>query len=271
MLATFGASIAGLSIADGRLSIVSGRGHAGSQWPDYFSSEWPVQVELACDTVDRVSTSRRVVGVLAGAFAFGVLASLAKGPGGADVIPEARTALGNLSTPWLLTAFVAGTRFTRTPTAALAGLIATMTALVGFYVVTSIFHDASGDGFFADLRVELSANRGYIQGGLITGPVFGALGWWWQQKNRTLPASFVAGACLMAEPLVLMVLGAFGPAGVLPAGSGLPDVVRIIPGWHLSANSRAIPVAVYTAEFILGIVVVLWATRRLTRQLRESA
>ena len=204
--------------------------------------------------------------VLLIAFVFGVVAAWAKGPGAVSAVSEVRNSFGNLSTPWLLVAFVAGSGFSRLRTAALAGLLATMAALVGFYLLSSIVQDLGGHGFFADLRLELSANRGYLEGGLITGPLFGALGSWWR-RTRTLPASILAGVLLMAEPLALLLLGAFGPGGVLPAG---PMVVRLVPGWGLSNDASTVSIAVYAAEFALGLAVVLFAARRTPRSLRAS-
>jgi len=177
-----------------------------------------------------------------------------------DAVAEIRTAVGNLSTPWLLVPFVAGTGFSRLRSGALAGLLASMAALVGFYLVNALMHDL-GHGLLGDLRVELSANRGYLQGGLVTGPLFGALGAWWRQR-RTLRASVLAGALLMAEPLILVLLGALGPGGVLPSGDATPTVVRIVPGWGLSADSSTVSIAVYAGEFVLGLAVLLWAARR---------
>jgi hypothetical protein len=207
--------------------------------------------------------------VLVGAFAFGVLAAWAKGPGGVDAVSEVRSSLGNLSTPWLLVAFVAGAGFPRLRTGALVGLLATMAALTGFYLLSSLVQDLGNHGFLGDLRLELSANRGYLQGGLLTGPLFGALGAWWRQR-QTLPASVLAGALLMAEPIVLLLLDALGPGGVLPSRGGMPTLVRIVPGWGLSADSSTVSIAVYASEFVLGLAVVLVALLRPPRWLRIS-
>jgi hypothetical protein len=72
----------------------------------------------------------------------------------------------------------------------------------------------------------------------------------------------------MAEPLVLLLLGASGPGGVLPAGP--PMVVRLVPGWGLSNDASTVSIAVYAAEFALGLAVVLFAARRAPRSLRAS-
>lgn len=212
-----------------------------------------------------MSSRRRLVLVLALAFAFGLAAGWIKGQDtdGLSTISQVRSSLGNLSTPWLLVAFVAGTRGSRIRSGALLGFLATVAALAGFYLLTTLVIDLGGHGFLADLRKELAANRGYFEGGFLTGPLFGALGAWWQ-RTRSLRASVLAGGLMMAEPLVLAGLGAVFSGGVLSASS-LPMVVRIIPGWSLSADSSGISIAVYAAEFGLGLAVLVDGVRRSRR------
>ena len=43
---------------------------------------------------------------------------------------------------------------------------------------------------------------------------------------------------------------------VLSAGTGLPLIARIIPGWGLTSNSGAAAWAVYATELALGVAVV---------------
>ncbi len=216
-----------------------------------------------------MTTRRRVATMLLGAFAFGVVAGVIAGGGGTGTGAEVRNAIANLSTPWLLVGFVAGTGFSRLRTGALAGLVATMVALTGFYLVKALVH-GNDLGFVGDLRFELSANRGYLQGGIVTGLAFGVLGAWWQ-KRRTWRASVLAGALLMAEPLVLVLIGLVGPGGVLDADGATPTVFRIIPGWELTADTPTVSIAVYVAEFVLGLAIVLWAVLRPRRSLATSA
>jgi len=208
--------------------------------------------------------SRATLAKIAGAaFAFGVLAALAKGQNtdGIQTVSRVRSDLGNLSTPWLLVPFVAGTYCARRRSAALVGLFATVSALAGFYLLTTFVVDLGHNGAIGDLRLEFTANRGYFEGGLVTGPLFGALGCWWRQ-TRTLPASILAGVLLMAEPLVLLMSGAIGPHHVV-AANGLPLIPRMVWGWGLSASSDTITLSVYAVEFAIGLcVVLLVATRR---------
>jgi hypothetical protein len=65
----------------------------------------------------------------------------------------------------------------------------------------------------------------------------------------------LAGGLLIAEPLVMVALGPIHHH-VLSAGTGLPLIARIIPGWGLTANSGAAAWAVYAAELALGVAVV---------------
>jgi hypothetical protein len=208
-----------------------------------------------------MSSRRRIAFVLVGAFAFGLLAAWAKGQDtdGRAAISQLRGALGNLSAPWVLVAFVAGTWSSRLWSAALLGLLATMTALIGFYLLTTLVVDLGGHGFLDDLRRELSANRAYLEGGLLTGPSFGAFGGWWRQ-TRSLGTTAVAGALMAGEPIVLATIGAVFSGGVL--GGNLPAVIRIFPGWGLSTDRPAISLAVYAAEFGLGLALLLLGMQR---------
>jgi hypothetical protein len=198
----------------------------------------------------------RVCAVLVVAFAFGVFAAWAKGQntGGERYVSQLRGALGNLSTPWLLIAFFAGMQSSRPPRGALVGLAATVCALVGFYLLSTLVENLGGHGFVGDLRLELSGNRAYFEGGIVTGPVFGALGSWWRRRP-TARTSLLAGGLLIAEPLVMLALGTVRHR-VLSAQTGLPVIARIIPGWGLTANSGGAAWAVYAAELGLGVAVV---------------
>ncbi len=190
------------------------------------------------------------------AFAFGVCAAWAKGQNtdGLAQVSQLRNALGNLSTPWLLVAFFAGMASPRPRQGALVGLAATLVALAGFYLLSTLVENLGGHGFFGDLQVELSGNLAYFEGGVITGPIFGALGAWWRRRP-TARTSLLAGGLLIAEPLVMLALGPI-KHHVLSASTGLPLIARIIPGWGLTADSGGGAWAVYTAELALGVAVV---------------
>jgi hypothetical protein len=205
--------------------------------------------------------------VLLVAFAFGLLAAGAKGQNtdGVAQVSQVRSALGNLSTPWLLVAFFAGMQSLRPWRGALVGLAATLCALAGFYLLSTLVENLGGHGFLGDLRLELSGNRAYFEGGVITGPIFGALGAWWRHR-RTARTSWLVGGLLIAEPLVMLALGPVRHH-VLSGGTGLPLIVRIIPGWGLTGDSGAAAWAVYAAELALGgaVVAIGLANRRRLR------
>ena len=199
--------------------------------------------------------------ILGAAAAFGLVCAWAKGPGsdGLSGLAQARSAIGNLSTPWLLVAFVPGAACVRIRAAALLGLLSTLVALTAFYVLTTQLVDLGGHGFVADLRLELAANRGYFEGGILSGLAFGALGGWWG-RTRSMRASVVVGALLVAEPVVLAVLGLAFRGGALTS-PGAPMLVRLVPGWGLSSSSGPISLTVYAAELAAGLAVLAIAWR----------
>jgi Family of unknown function (DUF6518) len=211
-----------------------------------------------------VPSRAQLVRIIAAAFAFGLFAAWAKGQNtdGLAALSQLRGDLGNVSTPWLLVPFIAGAQCLRIRTAALVGLLATTAALVGFYLFTTAVVDLGGHGVIGDLRLEFWGNHVYFEGGLLSGPVFGALGGWWR-RTKTIPASIVAGVLLMAEPIVLLLDGALGPKNTLANNNGLPLLFRMVGRWTLSGDTSPIAVGVYAAEFMLGLcLVVLVATRR---------
>src|SRR5437870_952742 len=104
----------------------------------------------------RVSSRLRLRTVVIGAFAFGVVAAAIKGPnGGVAAVAVLRTNLGNLSAPWLLVGFVAGTITPKPLRGAALGLLATMVALVGFYLLNAVFVDLGAPSFVGNLSREL--------------------------------------------------------------------------------------------------------------------
>lgn len=211
------------------------------------------------------SSATRITAVLLAAFTFGLLAAWAKGQntGGVAEVSQARDALGNLSTPWLLVAFFAGMQSPRIGRGAVIGLAATLVALAGFYLLSTFVENLGGHGFIGDLRLELTGNRAYFEGGVITGPAFGALGAWWRRRP-TARTSLLAGGLLIAEPLAMLALGPIRHH-VLSASTGLPLVARIIPGWGLTADSGAAAWAVYATELALGVAVVAIGLAHRTR------
>jgi hypothetical protein len=109
----------------------------------------------------------------------------------------------------------------------------------------------------------LVANRVFFEGGLVSGLVFGALGGWWA-RTKPVRLSILIGALLTAEPLVLLLSVVLPRGGVLGSESGLPLLIRIIPGWGLSIVSGP-ETAVDTVEFVAGLAIVLFGLLRVRR------
>jgi hypothetical protein len=107
------------------------------------------------------------------AAAFGMLAGVLKGND-----TGLRGELGNLSAPWLLVAAVPALRCGTLLRGARVGLVSTVVALAGFYASLTLVlagHLGSG-GYLREFLVEAEANRIYFLAGLVTGPLFGAIG-----------------------------------------------------------------------------------------------
>jgi hypothetical protein len=141
------------------------------------------------------------------AIAFGALLSLAKGSG-----EGLRLQMGNVSAPWLLAAFLAGSRYRRTGLAADSGVLATIAALSGFYAQQSPLADLSS----ASMRFIQSPDRVYgfivtphrliFLGGIATGLAVGVLGAAWS-RSRSRLALIAVAALFLFEPVVLLVTG----------------------------------------------------------------
>src|SRR5436309_4940151 len=109
--------------------------------------------------------------------------------------------VSQMSALWLLLPFLLGCTQDRPRRAALVGLVATASALVGYFAMTMsplegvTLHQlpAASAGF-------LVSNLVWIAGGAVTGPVFGLLGQRWRANRWWVTAAVVGGAFLL-EPL----------------------------------------------------------------------
>jgi hypothetical protein len=141
--------------------------------------------------------------VLGLAAAFGVASAVVKGNGAG-----LRDAIGNISAVWLLLPFLAGaaggTR--RLATAALAGLVATLVALCGFYFAESFVLDLGPHPWLTDLALTMNTVQHYAEFALLSGPVFGALGYGWRQRSSLAAAGLLAAAFVL-EPAAWWLYG----------------------------------------------------------------
>lgn len=136
------------------------------------------------------------------AAAFGVAAGLLKGNDAG-----LRGAIGNLSAPWLLVALLPALHCRSVLRGALLGLTSTLVALAGFYAALTavLAGQLGGGGHLAELVTEVGANRIYFLGGIVTGPILGAIG---ARIGRHRPDSLwlVVGALVAGEILVVALV-----------------------------------------------------------------
>lgn len=144
---------------------------------------------------------RRLLVVLAGGIAFGAAMSALKGNG-----DGVREAIGNTSAPWLLLPFIAGAWVggRRVLRAGLVGLAVSIAALGAFYFANSFVLDLGPHPWPQDLVLTVEAGKRYFLLGLVSGPIFGALGGWWQRRQSALVGVLIAGL-LVAEPFAWLL------------------------------------------------------------------
>jgi hypothetical protein len=163
----------------------------------------------------------------------------------AELGPWTSTA-AQMSAPSLILPFLVGTTQQRPRRAAVAGLVVTASALVGYFAMTyspAEIHPWSFDRFiWGFVAVTTSGyNPLYILGGLVTGPLFGLLGQRWRVRRSWVSAAIVVGA-LWLEPLARWASG------------------------HLMA-----PTVVWTVEVASGVVVATVFASVLVRLRRARA
>jgi hypothetical protein len=137
--------------------------------------------------------------------------------------------LSMLSAAWLLLPFGFGCSQLRARRAAAVGLVATTSALAGYFLM--IVGPLEGGQWTMNLREIhglLFSNAPNIIGGLITGPLYGVLGQRWRTRRAWVSAVLVAGA-LCLEPLALTLVGRSYPGDsvVWPSEVGVGIVVAI--------------------------------------------
>ncbi|PPK97693.1 hypothetical protein CLV92_103228 [Kineococcus xinjiangensis] len=207
---------------------------------------------------------RKIAGGLAAAALFGAVAAVVKdqggGPDSADYV--VRATLGNLSAPWLLLPFLAGSACRGLRGGAVTGLGTTLVALVGFYTATGLIIGLDGRNGLSAAPLWMLANQVHFQAGLLTGPLLGALGAAWQRGSRHRGRGttaqgqgrvwWLAALLLAGEPLVLLALGYASPLSEawrheLPPLLGLPLM------WGLTLDRPAGTLIVYATELAAGL------------------
>src|SRR2546421_12716221 len=112
----------------------------------------------------------RTLAVIAVSFAFGMVVAVLKG---SDM--GVRDAIGNISAPWPLLPYFAGTMTRGWVRGAMMGALACLIALVAFYVAEAFVLDLGRHPVLTNLALTLSAGRVYFAAGVVCGPVFGAI------------------------------------------------------------------------------------------------
>ena len=124
-------------------------------------------------------------------------------------------AVSQMSSLWLLVPFVAGCTQEQTRRAALVGLTASASALVGYFAMTiSPMEGVPAQRIPTAAVALLASNLMWIVGGLVTGPLFGVLGQRCRIHRSWVGAAVVTGL-LLFEPVVRHVSGRIvGPSWV---------------------------------------------------------
>ena len=172
---------------------------------------------------------------------FGVAAGLFKGNDAG-----LRGGIGNLSAPWLLVALFPAMHCRSVMRGALLGLASTLVALAGFYATLTavLAGQLGGGGHLSQLLVEVGANRIYFLGGIVTGPILGALGAW-IGRHRPESLWLVVGALVAGEILVVALVHG--------------HQLLLAPFYFRWGVTDWTP---YVGESIVGIAIMLAAVRR---------
>jgi len=136
---------------------------------------------------------------------------------GQGLLPDGWSQAANAISPWLLVAFLLGSRMPDRRWAALAGIAALVLALVGYYAMVQVRF-----GYGASTSSLLL----WGSAALVGGPVFGIAGWSWRFETawRRAVAIGLLAACAIAEGVYLV--------RILPdpaAGAGFVVVGALIP------------------------------------------
>jgi hypothetical protein len=123
--------------------------------------------------------------------------------------------LSLLSAPWLVLPFCFGCSQLRSSRAARVGLVATMSALLGYFLmIMGPFEGGQWTMNLREIHGLFVSNADNIIGGLLTGPLYGLAGQRWRTRRAWLSAALVAGA-LCLEPLALTIAGRNAPGDLV--------------------------------------------------------
>ncbi len=166
--------------------------------------------------------------ILAGAIAFGAVDQYI-----GSRYSLVATAVSGMSAPWLLLPFAAGAGSTSWRRAAWLGVAATWLAITAYVLMI----DSPVEGVHTSLHViaySAASQWPWFLGGLVSGPGYGLLGYWWRTRRSWLSAA-LAAVPLLGEPLVDWL-------GLRYTASGLASCAEAVAGL-IVAGCFAIAVA----------------------------
>lgn len=122
--------------------------------------------------------------------------------------------VSGMSAPWVIAPFLAGLTRDRKRRAMALGLVVTLSALAGYFAMShSPMEGATLSEFWPRVvrMVTTGYNPAWVAAGLVTGPLFGYLGFRWRIDRWWVGAAAVVGS-LFLEPVARL------PVGMLSGG-----------------------------------------------------
>ena len=157
--------------------------------------------------------------------------------------------VSQMSAPWLLLPFAVGCTVGRSRKAALLGLVASLSALAGYFAMTISPVEGVAIGRIpAAAGALLGSNLLWIVGGLVTGPWLALLGQRWAVRRAWAGAALVAGAFLF-EPLARAIGGHLWA----PAGWSWPALFGPAWVWAAEAAVGAGLAAVFVSRGVIAV------------------
>ena len=169
---------------------------------------------------------------------------------GQSLLPDGVSQAANSISPWLLVAFLLGSRMPDRRWAAIAGIGALATALLGYYGMVQLRYGYGGSTGAVVL---------WGIGALAGGPVFGVAGWTWRFEDgwRRAAAIGLLGAVAIAEGGYLIRILPEPVVGAAFVIVGL--CVPLVLGRSAVERGRAyLAVVPALALGVVGYIVFLW-------------
>jgi hypothetical protein len=159
----------------------------------------------------RLSTGRAAIVAVVAGLIVGALTQMLQG-----ILPEVLQPIANSVSPWLSVSFVVGALSHRPSTAAVAGWLCLVFALVGFYALVMVRY-----GYAGSTSAFILWGVAAVLGGLVFGPA----GWYWRfgVVARSAAAVGLLAAAFLAESIYMYLIlqPEAKPAAILLAAIGV--------------------------------------------------